>query len=51
MAHRLVESRPDVGRVLLQPEDSFIILASDGLWDVLDDQSAVDIAKVCGGAV
>ena len=46
VVHRLVESRPEVGRVFLQPEDAFVILASDGLWDVLDDQAAVDVAKV-----
>jgi serine/threonine protein phosphatase PrpC len=42
---RFVESRPDVGRVLLLPEDSLMIMASDGLWDVLEDQQAVDIAE------
>ncbi|BDA43649.1 Protein phosphatase 2C homolog 3 [Coccomyxa sp. Obi] len=39
-----VERIPDVGRVQLLPEDSLIIMASDGLWDVLGDQQAVDIA-------
>ncbi len=29
------------------PEDSLLIMASDGLWDVLLDQQAVDIAEVC----
>ncbi|CAL8468404.1 g7944 [Coccomyxa elongata] len=40
-----VERIPDVGRVQLLPEDSLIIMASDGLWDVLGDQQAVDIAQ------
>ena len=37
---------PDVGRVQLLPEDSMVIMASDGLWDVLSDQQAVETAEV-----
>ena len=44
---RFVECLPDVGRVQLLPEDSTLIMASDGLWDVLSDQLAVDTAEVC----
>lgn len=40
---RLVECEPDVRRVQLQVEDEFIVVASDGLWDVLSDQDACDI--------
>lgn len=43
---RFVECTPDVGRVKLLPEDSLLIMASDGLWDVLLDQQAIDIAEV-----
>lgn len=45
--YRFVERRPDVGRVQLSPGDDLVIMASDGLWDVMDDQTAVDIAQVC----
>ena len=44
---RFVECTPEVGRVQMLPEDSVLIMASDGLWDVLLDQQAVDIAEVC----
>ncbi|KAK9851327.1 hypothetical protein WJX84_001751 [Apatococcus fuscideae] len=41
---RLVSCDPDVSRRKLLPGDAFIIVASDGLWDALTDQNAVDIA-------
>ncbi|KAK9822523.1 hypothetical protein WJX74_000939 [Apatococcus lobatus] len=41
---RLVSCEPDVNRRKLMPGDAFIIVASDGLWDALTDQHAVDIA-------
>ncbi|KAK3236239.1 hypothetical protein CYMTET_53599 [Cymbomonas tetramitiformis] len=43
--HPLVEATPTVTRTELTPAASFAILASDGLWDVLSDQEAVDIVK------
>lgn len=43
---RFVECEPDVKRTKLGPGDSFVIMGSDGLWDVMDDQTACDIAQV-----
>ena len=34
---------PDVARVELQHDDEALIIASDGLWDVVADQEAADI--------
>lgn len=45
---RLVSCEPDVTRRKLLPGDAFMIVASDGLWDALTDQHAVDIAAVRG---
>ncbi|KAK9845926.1 hypothetical protein WJX81_006154 [Elliptochloris bilobata] len=42
--NRFVECKPDVLRLCLQPDDDLVILASDGLWDVMDDQLAVDLS-------
>jgi serine/threonine protein phosphatase PrpC len=39
----LVTATPDVMRERLAPEDSFFVLASDGLWDVMSDKEACDI--------
>ncbi|GBG00547.1 serine threonine phosphatase [Raphidocelis subcapitata] len=49
--NKFVECEPDVLRVQLRPlqpsgaGDAFIILGSDGLWDVLSDEDAVHTAK------
>lgn len=32
-----------MGRLELSPDVSFVVLATDGLWDVLTDQDAVDL--------
>ncbi|GAX82159.1 hypothetical protein CEUSTIGMA_g9587.t1 [Chlamydomonas eustigma] len=42
-----VISDPEVTAVARSPEDDFLLLASDGLWDVLCNQDAVDLAKRC----
>jgi serine/threonine protein phosphatase PrpC len=39
----VITAQPDVGRLELNPAVSFVVLATDGLWDVLTDQDAVDI--------
>jgi len=40
-----VVSAPDVVEIALREDDEFIILASDGLWDVVSSKDAVDIAR------
>lgn len=42
----LVIATPDIMSERLVPEDEFVILASDGVWDVLSDKQACDV--VCG---
>ena len=34
---------PDVSRVHLRPGDQVVVLGTDGLWDVVSDQEAVQI--------
>lgn len=43
---RFVECEPDVRQVCLTDQDSFVVLASDGLWDVMTDQEATDSVQV-----
>ncbi len=40
-----MESEPDVSRTPLLPgRDTFVVLGSDGLWDVMSDTDAVTVA-------
>lgn len=41
----LVSSEPETRIVEILSDCEFIILASDGLWDVVSNQEAVDIAR------
>jgi serine/threonine protein phosphatase PrpC len=37
-----VTSMPDIRRMELTPEDQFIVLCCDGIWDILTSQNCVD---------
>lgn len=39
---QIITAEPDVTRYTIQSEDRFFILACDGVWDVMDNQQAVD---------
>ncbi|KAL9689702.1 hypothetical protein QQ045_010091 [Rhodiola kirilowii] len=43
--HRMpyMSAQPDINTHQLQPDDSFIIFASDGLWEFLTNKEAVEI--------
>eukprot|EP00047_Mylnosiga_fluctuans_P021596 m.106834 g.106834 ORF g.106834 m.106834 type:complete len:445 (+) comp8955_c2_seq7:562-1896(+) len=42
---RMVSSVPDVAVIARQPEDEFLLLACDGVWDVMDPQQACDFVR------
>jgi len=42
-----VTAVPELGEFILDHNDQFIIMASDGLWDVMINQEAVDIVRKC----
>jgi len=44
-AHPLIKVEPEIRHFRLAPEDEFMVLACDGLWDVFDSQEAVDFAR------
>ena len=39
----LICAEPDVFTIELEPAHEFVVLASDGVWDVLSEQQACDI--------
>jgi len=39
----VVDCTPEMRRIELQPGDSAVVLATDGVWDVLSDTDAVGI--------
>lgn len=40
----LVSATPEISSIALEWEDLFFIIACDGIWDVLSDQTAIEIA-------
>jgi len=42
---QLISSAPDVRTFRRQPNDEFLVLACDGVWDVLSSQQAVDFVR------
>ena len=36
---------PDIEEIEITNKTNFLIIASDGLWDVCEDQKAVDLCK------
>ena len=44
VAHTVgVVAEPELTRYTLRPEDKFLIIATDGLWDMLSSQAAVEL--------
>ena len=45
MLRPFVIAEPDLVTRPLEPQDEYLILASDGVWDVISSQEAVDICS------
>lgn len=39
---QIITAQPDVRKITLQPQDSFFVLACDGVWDVMSNQQCID---------
>ena len=40
-----VTAKPTINKHVLRPFDKFLVIASDGVWDVLSDQEAINYCK------
>ena len=40
-----VTAEPEVAHVVLQPDDAFLVLASDGLWDCLSNEAVISLIR------
>jgi protein phosphatase 1L len=45
--HKFISAEPEISTQILTEKDEFIILATDGVWDVIRNQEAVDIVHRC----
>ena len=43
--HPYITTEPNVHEAQLEPDDEFLILACDGLWDVVSDEAAVRLVR------
>lgn len=51
IAHSVgVSNKPDISEVMLTSDDQFFILASDGIWEFIESQEAVEIVAACEDA-
>jgi len=44
-AAQIITAEPDVQHLKLNGEDQFLVLACDGIWDVMDNQQVVDFVS------
>ena len=44
-ADQMITSEPDILQVALVPDDEFIILGCDGIWDCLTNEAAVEFVR------
>lgn len=44
----MITAEPDVAHITLQPEDEFLLLACDGVWDVMTNQEVRGRVVGCG---
>ena len=42
---KLVVANPEINCFELTPDDEFLLMASDGLFDVMDDQNVVNVVS------
>jgi len=40
--HQMITAEPDIMQIVLNPDDEFLLLGCDGIWDCLTNEQAVD---------
>ena len=44
-ADQMITAEPDIKQIALKPDDEFIILGCDGIWDCLTNEAAVEFVR------
>ena len=41
----MISALPDIKKLIIQPEDEFMILACDGIWNYMSSEEVVDFVR------
>lgn len=46
-----ISAEPEIREWLLEPDDKYLVLATDGVWDVMTNQEVCSVVESCAADV
>lgn len=43
---QMISASPDIKKLIIQPEDEFMVLACDGIWNFMSSDEVVDFVRL-----